>query len=82
MDPGAIVAPWGIVGSVTVEVPPAGARASEVVHGFRVIGAIVLTGLTPGLTTGLTPVLPRPGFTVGCVRYSMVGDIRESSGNV
>jgi hypothetical protein len=82
MDPGVIVVPWGTVGNVTVEVPPAGGRAKEVVQGLRVIGAMVLTGLTPGLTTGLTPVLPSPGFTVGCVRYSMVGEISESSGIV
>lgn len=63
--------------------PPPGVKAKDVVQGLRVIGAMVLTGLTPGLTTGLTPVLPSPGLTEVCVRYSMVvGEIKESSGKV
>lgn len=57
-----------MVGSVTVVFPPGAVSAREVVQGLRVIGAMVLTGLTPGLTTGLTPVLPSPGLTEVCVR--------------
>ena len=103
MDPGAIPigdvpggnVPGGRVPGGSETVPPCpGVSAPCVsvigaVPGVKVIGAIVLTGLTPGLTTGLTPVLFIPGvmpgltagLTGGCVRYSIACPTKESSWN-